>query len=106
MTDVAVATEAEALVQGLRRGVLLGLEAREDCPGEREDPEQRNEPRQHPETGDGSATFADAELRAAPLTVGHARASSLNKLESTRRANVAMMIEKTTTTIAYADAAP
>jgi len=30
----------------------------------------------------------------------------LNRLESTRSANVAMMIEKMTTTIAYAEAEP
>src|SRR5207247_11117928 len=101
VTDIAVAAEAEALVEGLRRRVLLCLEACEDRPGDRKDPEEADEPGERPETGYYATAFADAELSAAsPFAVGHARSSSLNRLDRTRNANVAMMIAKVTTTIA------
>ncbi len=106
MADVAVAAERQALVQGLRRGVLFGLEAGEDRPGDGEDPEEPNEPRERTDARNDCATLADAQLRPTAFLVGHASSSSLNRLERTRSANVAMMIEKMTTTIAYAEAEP
>src|SRR2546423_7516493 len=104
MADVAVATEREAVVQRLSRRVLLRLEAREHRPGDREDPEQADHPGGDPEAEDGCAALSDAEPRPAMDAPDHARSSSLRSPESTRSANVAMTIEKTTTTIAYADA--
>src|SRR5581483_6745540 len=106
MGDVAVAAEAQSLVKRLRGCVLLGLEAREDGPGDREDPEEPDDPREHAQSGDDGTALADAEPCSAPPGPGHARSSSLKRLDRTRKANVAMMIEKTTTTIAYADAEP
>src|SRR5579864_8514170 len=102
MRDVVVAAEREALVESLRCGVLLCLEACQQRPTDREDPDQRDEPGEDSDPEGDGAALADSESRAAL----HARSSSLKRLERTRRAKVAMMIEKMTTTIAYADADP
>src|SRR5581483_11411402 len=102
MRHVAVAVEGQPLVQRLSCGVLLGLEARQQGPGEGKDPDQRNEPREDADADRDSPALADAESGSAL----HARSSSLNRLDSTRSANVAMMIAKMTTTMAYADADP
>jgi hypothetical protein len=59
VTDVAIAPQAEAFVKRLRRRVLLRLEAREDGPGDREDPEEADDPGQHPDSGDHGMAFAD-----------------------------------------------
>src|SRR4029450_13045397 len=100
MADVAVAAEAEPVVEGLLGGVLFGLEAREDGPCEREDPEEPDDPGERSEADDPGPVLPDAEPRPAPPLAAHARSSSLNRLESRRSASVAMMIEKITTTIA------
>src|SRR5213592_1430525 len=102
MGDVAVAPEREPLMERLRRSVLFGLEARERRPRDRKDPEQCDDPGERGDAVSDRTALPDAQPRAAP----HARCSSLKRLESTRSANVAMMIEKMTTTIAYADADP
>src|SRR5436190_8992590 len=100
MADIAVTAEGEAVMKRLLSRVLLCLEAREDSPQDREDPEKGDQPCERAEADDDRAMFTDGEPRSAPLPVGHARSSSLKRLERTRSANVAMMIEKITTTIA------
>src|SRR5262249_49646076 len=117
VAHVAVAMERETTVERLGGCVLLGLEAREHHPGEREDPEQGDEPGGRPEGDRTGAALADPELRAATRAighapsasfrrpdgtrdVGHARSSSFRRPDSTRNANVAITIAKTTTTMA------
>src|SRR5437016_8239046 len=106
MADLAVAMQREAVVERLRGGVVLGLEARQHRPGDGEDPEQADHPGNDAQTHYDGAALADAESRSALRVFGHARSSSLRSPESTRSANVAITIEKMTTTIAYADAEP
>src|SRR6266576_4044356 len=100
MADVAVARERQAVVQRLRGCVLLGLEARQERPANGEDPKHADHPGADAEGDDCSATLADAQPRPPTRTTDQALSSSFSRPESSRRANVAMMIEKTTTTIA------
>src|SRR5207237_2108317 len=106
VADLAVASEREALVQRLSRRVLFGLEARQERPPDGEDPEHPDHPGGDPEPGRAGTALADPEPRSPTCPQDHARSSSFRSPDSTRSENVAMTIEKMTTTIAYADAEP
>src|SRR5438876_390366 len=106
VADLAVAGKREPVVERRSGCILLVLQARQPRPQHGEDAEQADHPGRHPQTDHGGATLTDSELRSASPVKGHARLSSFKSPDSTRKAKVALMIEKMTTTIAYADADP
>src|SRR5436190_17686182 len=88
---------------GARVCVLLGLERVEHHPEDREEEDESDDPGERAERHVDPAALADHAWRPIPP---HAASSPRRSLDSTRSETVAMMIEKTTTTMLYADACP